>query len=732
MSCRNLICFFITLLYVVLPFRVHSLNVKNEMENTRLDYIMQRVFEFAPFYSRIIDKYEADLYLKARLKLHKSNKLMEVVPSMFRFENGVDEYIVESISELRYTAPDIYDRKTTALISTLPQNADFITDFMEFLNINAYAPTLMEDKILMPIDKECAKYYTFSVDSIVDIDGFKQYKISASPKFNSTQLVSGFFWVREETWTIRELYINGKFDLFAFKIFFEMGEDGDYEFLPCKVNLNVNFKFLKNHWEMDAYSLLNYKSISYNYKGNIGDEPKNKSFDLTDKYLLSSDSSRVASSIELFDSIRPLSLNLSEDSLYRAFHLRKETVCVDSLTQRKQKKREFWGQIGDAMLYNYRVKLPEIGSVRCSPIINPLTLNYTHNGGLTYRQKFKYNRLFSNGKYVRVIPQIGYNFTYNYWQAKLNAYFIYWPQRNGGIELNVGNDNRVHRSIKVESILLEMRDELGLMNLKRLNSYNDIYLKFYHQLEILNGLNVKVGVKYHHKHYAKDIKRDFYKIFEVERLEENIKPNYKSFSPNVRIEWTPALYYYMNGNRKINIGSSYPTFIFDYEHGIKGILGGVDSHERIELDVLQIVKLGKLASVAYRIGGGIYTRRPESSFYSYADFSRGSIPDNFKDVIGGTFQVLPRELFYTYDNYWRSNVTYETPFIFLRPLNNRFGMIQHERIYGGVLIMPHYNPYIEVGYGIGTHVFDAGVFVGLNKGKFESVGFKFTFELFKD
>ena len=115
------------------------------------------------------------------------------------------------------------------------------------------------------------------------------------------------------------------------------------------------------------------------------------------------------------------------------FHLRKKTLYVDSLTRKKQKKREFWGQIGDAMLYNYRVKLPEIGSVRCSPIINPLTLNYTHNGGLTYRQKFKYNRLFSDGKYVRIVPQIGYNFTYNYWQAKLNAYFIYWPQKNGGI-----------------------------------------------------------------------------------------------------------------------------------------------------------------------------------------------------------------------------------------------------------------------------------------------------------
>lgn len=46
------------------------------------------------------------------------------------------------------------------------------------------------------------------------------------------------------------------------------------------------------------------------------------------------------------------------------------------------------------------------------------------------------------------------------------------------------------------------------------------------------------------------------------------------------------------------------------------------------------------------------------------------------------------------------------------------------------LFMPHLNPYFEIGYGIGTHIFDAGVFIGNERGKFTSVGCKFTFELF--
>jgi hypothetical protein len=66
----------------------------------------------------------------------------------------------------------------------------------------------------------------------------------------------------------------------------------------------------------------------------------------------------------------------------------------------------------------------------------------------------------------------------------------------------------------------------------------------------------------------------------------------------------------------------------------------------------------------------------------------------------------------------------------LKPLNRWLGMIQQERLYAGVLFMPHLNPYIELGYGIGTHIFDVGAFVSTINGRFDTFGFKFTFELF--
>ena len=79
------------------------------------DSILQCIFQFSPFYSRIIDEYKADLYIKGKVKVHKRNHLIRYVPSMFRFEKHINDYLMESLSELHYTAPDIYDRKIKAV-----------------------------------------------------------------------------------------------------------------------------------------------------------------------------------------------------------------------------------------------------------------------------------------------------------------------------------------------------------------------------------------------------------------------------------------------------------------------------------------------------------------------------------------------------------------------------------------------------------------------------------------
>ena len=86
------------------------------------DSILKHMFYSASIYSREVKGYKGDLYLKGHLKVHKQNRIIKYVPSMFRLEKGVNDYFHESISELQYTAPAIIDRKVRAVSSTFPSH----------------------------------------------------------------------------------------------------------------------------------------------------------------------------------------------------------------------------------------------------------------------------------------------------------------------------------------------------------------------------------------------------------------------------------------------------------------------------------------------------------------------------------------------------------------------------------------------------------------------------------
>ena len=700
------------------------------------DSILNNIFEFSPFYSKIVDEYKADLYLKGRVQVHKSNKLVRYIPSMFRLEKGVNDYIIESLSEMHYTAPDIYNRKVKAMSSTFPRNKGELTDLTDFLNMNIYSSSIMTDKLLSPLDKESAKYYTYILDSIVGNPDNQTFKIRVIPKFKGTQLVNGYIWVSDEIWTIREVYFEGKFDMIEFKLRNIMGEEGDEEFLPVKLNLDINFKFMGNHLEMNADAWVKYNMVQFYKGGKRRKSQKKHSHDLTEFYQLTSDSTQMTTDKEMFNTLRPIPLLPEEDSLYHQYQLRQDTIkLVQPIEDKEKKSAEFWGQLGDVLISSYNVNLAGLGSVKCSPLINPVMLDYSHSRGISYRQRFKFNKLFPDDKLLRIVPQIGYNFTKKELYVKGDLEYQYWPEKLGGIEISAGNGNRIYSSVVLDK-LKALPDSSFNFNEMELDYFKDVYLNVFHNIEPVNGLFIKAGVSVHWRHLMDKSRlqlKDFMTQAGGGMLQDlDIRSEYNSFAPRIRIEWTPSLYYYMNGRRKMNVGSSMPTFILDYERGFKGVFNSNDEHERVEFDVQQKIKLNQIRTISYRAGFGLFTKKDNIYFVDFVNFSRSNLPEGWNDEIGGTFQLLDRRWFNSSRQYWRGHVAYESPFILLRPFNRWLGMIQQERLYGGLLFMPHLNPYVELGYGIGTHIFDAGVFVSSINGKFDTVGFKFTFELFND
>ena len=598
-------------------------------ELVSVDTVIANAIKYAPKFEKIVDDYKAQLYVKGHLDLKKKNFTFRYLPKMFRTKRGVTEYLVESYSDLHYTSPNIYDQKILATYGTT-YGRKYHATMLEYFNINIYASTLLYNRLLSPLAKNGARYYKYQIDSLIYKDERVDYKVRFIPRTKSDQLVGGWMVISDATWSIREIRFSGRSGMLTFENLIKMGEVGcDDEALPKQYDLNAIFRFLGNVVDGSYSAALDYSEIK------LKDEEEQsvkeaKSYDLTESYNLQCDNQGVKSDSAYFDSIRPIPLTEMEMDIYRDYAYKEDTVTVVLPKRRKV----FWGSVGEFLVNDIKLDLPSVGSVRCSPLINPLLLSYSKSNGFSWRQDFRFNRLFANDKLIRIVPRIGYNFTRKEFYWSMSGDFEYFPQRQGKIHLSVGNGNRIYSSDVLDE-LKAIPDSIFDFNQIHLDYFHDLYFNVRHSIEVINGLNVMVGASIHRR---TPVKKSKLVILDPEfdvppDITDKVKNAYISFAPRLRVEWTPCLYYYMNGNRKINLRSIFPTFSVDYERAIKNFFKSTGSYERIEFDLQHHINLNLMRNLFYRFGFGFFTNQDEMYFVDFENFTRNNLPSGWNDDI---------------------------------------------------------------------------------------------------
>ena len=719
------------------------------------DSIMEKVIFFAPLYERIVDSYNAELYIKGKINIKKQNKLLRYIPTLFRIRKGVKEYMMETYNELSFTAPDIYDQKVTATMGTANEFWDLNGQLPQYFRLNIYSPTILTDKLLSPLAPNAKKYYRYRIDTIRGRAHDLQYVIRFIPKSKSFQLIGGYMVVSDNVWSIREIRFSGRSEILAFSNHVQMGEVGCAdEFLPIYSDFEVRFKMAGNVIDGSYMAVLQYKKIKQRDPATKLRRSDKSRYDLSASYTLRCDTNACVRDTAHFKSLRPFPLDGHEDSLYRAYFLYRDTVARKEREKKQKinKNLEFWGTVGDALVSRYTLDLASVGSVRCSPLLNPLLLSYSHSNGISYRQEFRYNRLFPGDRLLRISPRIGYNFTRNEFYWSVRGQLDYWPRKRASLHFDVGNGNWIYSSDVLDE-LKAMPDSLFDFSQIHLDYFKDLYCRVTHSWEIVNGLTLDVGLSIHRR---TEVERSNFKLLlpdsgdliastrageeeegQKDRSEvwdlsvlSKLRHTYSSFAPRVTLRWTPGQYYYMNGDRKVNLYSRYPTLTVDWERGIKGVLPGSGAYERVEVDLQHNIPLGLMRDIYYRIGWGKFTNQEELYFVDFANFTRSNLPVGWNDEIGGVFQLLDRRWYNSSREYLRAHLTYEAPFLLMKHLMKYTQYVLNERLYLNTLLVPHLMPYVEVGYGIGTHIFDFGVFASFANWKYQEIGCKFTFELF--
>ena len=658
------------------------------------------------------------LYVRQEVDIEKKNLGLNFIPGMARFDHDEHHYLSELCYDVRffkYAMPAIRRR---ASVTTHRHGSGEIERVLLFMHPNLFAEKILEEGYLSPLHPQNIKYYRYSADTLYD-DKNGCVKVSFVHRFDNIKLLESGWVLLAPDCSVRAFSANGWDEQCTFSVLYVMGNDSLQRNLATDVSLSVDYNFAGNKFKVNAEGRFLFDTVL----------PVADARQRVSKYNIAVASSEDLPDEKIDDRIgyvasmrrQPLSLADSlfyyEKGVFGALHEAKKNSSANDAVG------WLW-DVGDRMISSHSLEWNG-GRVRVSPLINPSYLSYSTGRGLSYKMALNLTSATKRGEELSLRPMAGYNFKQGAFYWDVDGRYLYSPRRLGTVRIDVGSGNRTYSSEALNRIEKIAADSLNFEDLD-LGYFRNFYVNISHSHEIANGIELLGGFNYHRRTLIGS---------GGDRLEVSgvgLKRRYTQFAPHIRLTWHPGMYYYIKGTRKVNIGSRLPRFSLDVEQGVDGVLGSSGTYTRAELDVQYNFKINESDALFLRAGGGGFFYTKNTYFVDYAFLRHNSLPVDRSDELDGVFQLLDSEWYNAANKYFRTNVTYLSPFFVLQRILPRVNFIKNERLYLNMLFISHLTPYSEFGYGVGTPYIDLGLFVCGKNHQFHKIGFRVNVSLFRD
>lgn len=629
-------------------------------------------------------------YTKFRMRTNHRNITLAMVPTLYTIAHGAGrQFIGEYYSKVTFGKGMKLNSQRMVHVTTVPHRKNAMSSVLTYLVPNVYGECLFQNNILSPFHRSNRKYYIYSVSPLP----YGKAQVYVYPKIKNTQLVRSIAIVDSRSGKIHLVDFEGEYDMTRFFISITMNSDaGRKSLFPKKCDLRANFRFMGSQ-------------ITGMYTS-VYDLPK----------VLSDTLSNV-SDTALMTRVRPIELNDEEKQVIQQYY--QEKHLRDSLAASTRHKNHFakdilWDVVGDNVLNRIKQNFgnQSQGYLRINPILNPLYMGYSHRKGLVYKFDMRGSYSFNDNMQLSLRLKAGYSFKLHQFYFRVPVILNYNKKHDGYLQIEVGNGNRISSNVVARRILDISKDKDSLVNLPydKVTDFKDNYLRITNHWMLTPHWGFEVGIVGHHR---VAVNPEFYRS-------NGFPASYRSMAPAVALEWYPR-------------GTQNLILKIDYERSFKNFLNSNIRYERVEMDAQSIIQTSRRRSFSLRGGAGFYIQKGAHwDFVDYTNFRDDNIPGGWNDDWSGEFELLNSGWYNASDYYVRSNATYETPILLAAWLPWAGHFIEKERLYVNTLLVNHLHPYTEWGYGFTTRLLSIGAFAAFRNTKFEGIGCKFGFELFRN
>ena len=228
--------------------------------------------------------------------------------------------------------------------------------------------------------------------------------------------------------------------------------------------------------------------------------------------------------------------------------------------------------------------------------------------------------------------------------------------------------------------------------------YRKRFFELGYQRELLNGLNMALGVRFEHRTEMPNISDYSWSKDQIPFTPNFSLPKHKALIADIRLRYQPFNTYVSSPTSKYNLGSRWPTFELRYAKGFGKIATGAADFSHLSLSLSRKSIFGFLGSSEWRVTAGAFLKKDQLYFPDYIHFKGNqttSRPDEFD-----AFFLIDYYEFSTTLPYLETHLEHE----FSGLIFNKIPFIRRLKIreYAGIhsLIRANRRGYIELNLGL--------------------------------
>lgn len=606
--------------------------------------IIRNAIKKRRFYQKQVKAFQAQVYIKGMIRMISlpGKILGQKIPEDDRSEMGLDSsgkgiiYLTESLTKVSAEEPN--KLKLEVVSTRVSGNNGLGFSFPAFLsfydnNVNI-ADELNPRGFVSPIAENALSFYKYKFLGTFFEDGNEVNVITVIPKRNFAPLFSGIINITENDWRIFscDLALTKKSQL-------EILDSLEIKqmYVPVEKNIwrikNQLLHFSFNQFDLKAEG--NFVNVYSEY--NLNPKFPKGFFDRT---IIKYDTAVNKKPHAYWDSVRPVPLEPAEIKDYKskdsAFALRNDSSKknIDSLRKKQgpvKLSQIFWSGINRrhySYTNNYRIQF--------DPLLK--TLQYNIVEGLAVNPSFVISKFSKKlNSEISFIADARYGFNNNHlnpWAGfKFSSKDVFDPDKKMKRQsFFVAGGKRVSQFYK-ESQITGLTNSIGtlLYGTNDMKIYENYFAKTGFTKKWESGISFLIETEYEDRlpiNNTTDFifnKKWQYRLtpnYPVE-IESTQFPRHQAVVAHASVIIQPGQRYIQFPTYKMAIGSTYPTFTFDYSKGFKNIFGSDVDYDKWSLNVADEdnLKLAGVVNYSVTIGGFLNNKSVFAQDYKHFNSS---------------------------------------------------------------------------------------------------------------